>query len=157
MNALVRLLQIAALHHSRDDVPGVIEQVDYQVVSTFLVDAPDAVRAASAVSPDGRYVPRVVVGVARGDRRHRGRPKLPNNWLGIVGGKAWEWDETTRSYYLHSFAVQQPDLNWFNPELRKAALGEAFHSYYCTLKKAEWARYLDTLSEWEQTEYFSVL
>jgi alpha-glucosidase len=52
------------------------------------------------------------------------RPSPPNNWLSIFGGKAWEWDKKTESYYLHSFATEQPDLNWHNPDLKKAALGE---------------------------------
>ena len=60
-------------------------------------------------------------GAGSGSRR---RPKPPNNWLSIFGGKAWEWNEATRSYYLHSFVAQQPDLNWFNPEVKEAALGE---------------------------------
>jgi len=51
-----------------------------------------------------------------------GRP--PNNWLGVFGGKAWEWDARTEAYYLHSFVTQQPDLNWYNPEVKEAALGE---------------------------------
>jgi len=32
---------------------------------------------------------------------------------------AWEWNEPTRSYYLHYFADSQPDLNWENPRLRR--------------------------------------
>jgi oligo-1,6-glucosidase len=32
---------------------------------------------------------------------------------------AWAYDSTTKAYYLHYFAKQQPDLNWENPELRK--------------------------------------
>ena len=42
----------------------------------------------------------------------------PNNWLSIFGGPAWEWDEATGQYYLHSFLGEQPDLNWRNPEVR---------------------------------------
>ena len=45
---------------------------------------------------------------------------LPNNWLSVFGGPAWEWDEASGQYYLHSFVPQQPDLNWRNPEVRKA-------------------------------------
>jgi alpha-glucosidase len=41
----------------------------------------------------------------------------PNNWQAIFGGPAWEWDEATGQYYLHSFLVQQPDLDWRNPEV----------------------------------------
>lgn len=44
----------------------------------------------------------------------------PNNWLSVFGGSAWEWDETTGQYYLHSFLREQPDLNWRNPEVRAA-------------------------------------
>jgi alpha-glucosidase len=41
----------------------------------------------------------------------------PNNWISVFGGPAWEWDETTAQYYLHNFEKQQPDLNWWNPEV----------------------------------------
>ncbi|HEX2968765.1 MAG TPA: alpha-amylase family glycosyl hydrolase [Bacteroidales bacterium] len=44
----------------------------------------------------------------------------PNNWLSVFGGKAWEWDEKTKQYYYHAFLKEQPDLNWRNPEVRKA-------------------------------------
>jgi alpha-glucosidase len=46
----------------------------------------------------------------------------PNNWLSVFGGSAWEWDEATGQYYLHSFLKEQPDLNWRNPEVRRAML-----------------------------------
>ena len=47
---------------------------------------------------------------------------LPNNWAADFGGVSWEWDETTRQYYLHSFLKEQPDLNWRNPEVEAAML-----------------------------------
>lgn len=46
--------------------------------------------------------------------------KEPNNFLGAFGGKAWTWDEKTQAYYYHSFLTEQPDLNWRNPEVKKA-------------------------------------
>jgi alpha-glucosidase len=46
----------------------------------------------------------------------------PNNWYSNFGGSAWEWDESTGQYYLHSFLVEQPDLNWRNPEVRAAMM-----------------------------------
>ncbi|CCO34855.1 hypothetical protein BN14_08964 [Rhizoctonia solani AG-1 IB] len=49
-----------------------------------------------------------------------GNRKPPNNWASLFGGSAWEWDETTQEYYLHLFVVEQPDLNWENPEVRQA-------------------------------------
>ena len=44
----------------------------------------------------------------------------PNNWRGIFGGSAWTWCEARQQYYLHTFAVAQPDLNWENPDVRQA-------------------------------------
>jgi glycosidase len=46
----------------------------------------------------------------------------PNNWLSVFGGSAWELDERTGQYYLHSFLKEQPDLNWQNPTLKAAML-----------------------------------
>lgn len=46
----------------------------------------------------------------------------PNNWLSVFGGSAWEWDEATEQFYLHSFLKEQPDLNWRNPEVKAAML-----------------------------------
>lgn len=50
---------------------------------------------------------------------------VPTNWRGIFGGSAWEWCEERQQYYLHTFAVQQPDLNWENPEVRQALYDSA--------------------------------
>jgi alpha-glucosidase len=44
----------------------------------------------------------------------------PNNWLSTFGGGAWEWDEATGQYYLHTFLKEQPELNYRNPEVRQA-------------------------------------
>lgn len=43
----------------------------------------------------------------------------PNNWRSYFEPSAWMLDERTGQYYFHSFAVEQPDLNWDNPELRQ--------------------------------------
>ena len=45
--------------------------------------------------------------------------KLPNNWDSMFEGKAWQWDEVRQEYYLHIFAVKQPDLNMDNPLVRE--------------------------------------
>jgi len=44
----------------------------------------------------------------------------PNNWRTNFGKKAWKFDQTTGEYYYHSFFYEQPDLNWRNPEVKKA-------------------------------------
>lgn len=44
---------------------------------------------------------------------------LPNNWVSVFDRKAaWEFDESTDQYYLHLFLPSQPDLNWWNEEVR---------------------------------------
>ena len=47
----------------------------------------------------------------------------PNNWISVFGGSAWEFDEVTGQYYLHSFLKEQPDLNWENPAVQAALQG----------------------------------
>lgn len=44
----------------------------------------------------------------------------PNDWQSIFGGPAWELDEVSGQYYLHSFASEQPDLDWHHPAVRDA-------------------------------------
>lgn len=48
-------------------------------------------------------------------------PIPPNNWLDIFTGEtAWEYEPKRQQFYLHSFDVHQPDLNWANIEVREA-------------------------------------
>ena len=49
-----------------------------------------------------------------------GRPLPPNNWLSWFGGSAWQWDESRRQFYMHTFLVEQPELNWRNPDVERA-------------------------------------
>ena len=49
----------------------------------------------------------------------------PNNWLSIFGGSAWQWDSRREQYYLHNFLVEQPDLNFHNPDVQDALLDVA--------------------------------
>ncbi len=47
------------------------------------------------------------------------RDEIPNDWQSVFFGSAWAYNAPTQEYYLHSFAVGQPDLNWDNPRVRK--------------------------------------
>lgn len=49
-----------------------------------------------------------------------GKPEPPNNWISLFGGSSWQWDPARKQFYYHRFYVQQPDLNWRNPQVRKA-------------------------------------
>ncbi len=54
-------------------------------------------------------------------RKGRGKngKKRPNNWMSTFAGPAWEYNEKNDEYYLHLFAVEQPDLNMDNPKVRE--------------------------------------
>ena len=52
------------------------------------------------------------------DGKGSGQP--PNNWLSIFGHSAWQFSPTTDQYYYHDFYIQQPDLNWRNPQVESA-------------------------------------
>ena len=52
-------------------------------------------------------------------RPARKNGKLPNNWDSHFEGKAWTYDPIRKEYYLHLFAVKQPDLNMDNPLVRE--------------------------------------
>ena len=41
-----------------------------------------------------------------------------NDHWSIFGGSAWEYVPSLNQYYFHEFAIQQPDLNWENPQVR---------------------------------------
>ncbi len=57
------------------------------------------------------------------DPKDDGTP--PTNWLSCFGGSSWEWSSGRRQYYLHNFLKSQPDLNFHNPEVRRALLDVA--------------------------------
>jgi alpha-glucosidase len=44
----------------------------------------------------------------------------PNNWVSSFGGPAWTPDEATGQSYMHNHLSEQPDLNWWNDEVRVA-------------------------------------
>lgn len=54
------------------------------------------------------------------DANEDGTP--PNNWLSIFGGVAWTWEPRRGQYYLHNFLSRQPDLNFHNPDVRRATI-----------------------------------
>jgi alpha-glucosidase len=44
---------------------------------------------------------------------------IPNDWKSIfTRGSAWEYDARRKRYYMHQFAPQQPDLDWWNMDVR---------------------------------------
>ncbi|MCK8624872.1 alpha-glucosidase [Apilactobacillus xinyiensis] len=52
--------------------------------------------------------------------KHTNNGKAPNNWRSIFGGSTWDpVPNEPGTFYFHTFAKQQPDLNWENPALRQ--------------------------------------
>jgi alpha-glucosidase len=45
--------------------------------------------------------------------------EIPNNWRAMFGGgSAWTLDPERGRYYMHNFAAGQPDLDWWNEDVR---------------------------------------
>lgn len=53
-------------------------------------------------------------------KKGRGFGLPPNNWACLPGGSGWKYDATTDEWYFHNFLDFQPDLNFRNPEVKKA-------------------------------------
>ena len=53
----------------------------------------------------------------------------PNNWVSSFGGPAWTLDPDSVQYYLHNHLSEQPDLNWWNDEVR-AAVDDVFRFWF---------------------------
>jgi alpha-glucosidase len=55
-----------------------------------------------------------------------GEREPPSNWNSLFRFSAWQWSEKRQEYYLHQCIVQQPDLNYRNPnvvnEMKKVLL-----------------------------------
>ena len=52
------------------------------------------------------------------DAKPDGSP--PNNWVSSFGGPAWTLHPDTGQFFLHNHLERQPDLNWWNDEVRDA-------------------------------------
>ena len=48
--------------------------------------------------------------------------EVPNNWKSMTGGNGWHYAQERNQYYWSSFLPFQPDLNYRNPEVKKAML-----------------------------------
>jgi alpha-glucosidase len=73
----------------------------------------DALAAQPGSAARDRYIFR--------DGRGPGGAEPPNNWQSVFGGPSWtrvvESNGVPGQWYLHLFDVEQPDLNWDNPEV----------------------------------------
>ncbi|MFW5865229.1 MAG: alpha-glucosidase, partial [Candidatus Izemoplasmataceae bacterium] len=55
----------------------------------------------------------------QGKKTNEGEIKRPTEWISWFGGPVWEYNEATKSYYLHIFSKKMPDLNWRNKAMRE--------------------------------------
>ena len=63
------------------------------------------------------------------DAKRDGSP--PNNWVNTFDPRApaWTFDDATGQYYLNNFLPSQPDLNWWNEDVRDA-FDDIFRFWY---------------------------
>jgi alpha-glucosidase len=59
--------------------------------------------------------------------RSPGGKAPPNNWRSMLGGTGWQYDEVSGEWYWASFLPFQPDLNYRNPEVKRAMLDVVRH------------------------------
>lgn len=55
----------------------------------------------------------------------QGNRMPPTNYRSYFAGGTWTWDAHTQEYYLHLYDKTQPDLNWENPDCRRAIYDSA--------------------------------
>ncbi|MEE6474145.1 hypothetical protein FKM82_010285 [Ascaphus truei] len=46
----------------------------------------------------------------------------PNNWVSVYGNSSWEYDDSRKQCYYHQFRKEQPDLNFYNPDVQQEIL-----------------------------------
>ena len=90
--------------------------IDQVLSRTAPTGTPGSRRARSPRKPQGRLV--------RLGRR-QARRLAAEQLAGIFGGPAWTCNAKRRQYYLHNFLPQQPDLNFWNPDVQAAMLDVA--------------------------------
>ena len=76
---------------------------------------------ASRTSRDGPYADFYLWRDPAGVDEH-GAPLPPNNWLSFFGGSAWQYEPARDQFYMHTFLVEQPELNWRHPAVEEAQL-----------------------------------
>lgn len=88
------------------------------IVPNHSSDKHEWFQAALGATPGSKERDRYVFRDGKGE--HGELP--PNNWEAVFGGPAWkriiEKDGAPGQWYLHLFAVGQPDFNWENTEVR---------------------------------------
>lgn len=89
----IRIINDMVLNHTSDKDPWFIES------------------ASSRTNPKANWY-------IWADGKPNGQP--PNNWQSDFGHSAWQYVKARNQYYYHEFYKQQPDLNWRNPDVKKA-------------------------------------
>nr|WP_246216751.1 glycoside hydrolase family 13 protein [Mycobacterium botniense] len=108
---MAALEQLIAAAHRR----GI--KIVMDVVPNHTSSAHPWFQAALAAGPGSAARERYIFRDGRGPGGHQ----PPNNWVSVFGGPAWsrvvEPDGAPGQWYLHLFDIEQPDLNWDNPEV----------------------------------------
>jgi alpha-glucosidase len=107
-DALVREAHAAGLRVIIDLVPNHTSDV-HPWFQAALTSEPGSAERARYIFRDGRGLD---------------RDEPPNNWISCFGGSGWtrvtEADGKPGQWYLHTFAEEQPDLDWTSPAVLEA-------------------------------------
>ncbi|SDG44299.1 glycoside hydrolase family 13 protein [Microbacterium pygmaeum] len=98
---------LAALH-----ARGIRVVID--IVPNHTSDQHEWFQEALATGRDSPERRRYIFRDGRGAEGH----EPPTDWVSAFGGSAWE-RVADGQWYLHNFAVEQPDLDWSNDEVRQ--------------------------------------
>ena len=116
---------VAPEYGTMDDVLALIEDVHargMKIVLDMVLNHTSDQHPWFVESRASRESPRRDWYVWRDGREPGGR-KPPNNWRSMLGRRGWHHDPSTDQWYWAQFLPFQPDLNYRNPEVREAMLG----------------------------------
>lgn len=114
---------------SLDDCHRLIDEVHargMKIVFDMVLNHTSDQHAWFADSRTGRTSQRRDWYIWRDGKKPGGRAP-PNNWRSMIGGSGWHYDAHTGQWYWASFLPFQPDLNYRNPEVKRAMLDVVRH------------------------------
>jgi len=120
---------IAPEYGTMDDVSYLIEEVHrrgMRIVFDLVMNHTSVEHAWFKESRSSRHNPKADWYIWKDPSpspfRRRSRGEVPNNWQSMTGGSGWHYAAERGQYFWSTFLPFQPDLNYHNPEVKRAML-----------------------------------